>query len=530
MCVSRRSGICGSGRSRLWARAAVLATWVASLAGGSLLTAAELPGKALYLANCAACHGEQGDGAGPAARFLYPKPRDFRLGRFKLLTTDNNIPSDEDLLGTITRGMPGSAMIPFGHLPEADRQQLVAYVRELSRQGIRERIKKQADASGDELEPEELAAIAKRLTTGGQKIALPKEMAQANAESIARGQVLYKTNCATCHGDTGKGDGAKEQKDDDGTPTRPRDFTRGIFKGGRDALQLYARIALGMPGTPMPASQTLQPAQIGDMVNYLQTMSDVAAQAKVEHKRLQLTAKKVGAIPTGESWSAVPATAVVVGPLWWREFADPDLKVQAAHDGQTMAVRLSWHDTTANETAQRTEDFEDMAAVQLFRGPQEPFLGMGAAAHTVDLWLWKAGWQKVTPYAVAEMDDYPYNSANYQGLVKDPKTAPDFLTARAAGNPNTNAERTASAANLAAKGFGSTTFRPKASAAVSAKSEYKNGRWTVVLQRPLTVGADAGLTLKSGDQVSAAFAIWDGAAKDRNGQKLISIWHDLKLE
>jgi hypothetical protein len=30
--------------------------------------------------------------------------------------------------------------------------------------------------------------------------------------------------------------------------------------------------------------------------------------------------------------------------------------------------------------------------------------------------------------------------------------------------------------------------------------------------------------------VSVAFALWDGAARDRNGQKLVSIWHDLTLE
>jgi hypothetical protein len=46
----------------------------------------------------------------------------------------------------------------------------------------------------------------------------------------------------------------------------------------------------------------------------------------------------------------------------------------------------------------------------------------------------------------------------------------------------------------------------------------------------LTVPADGGLSFVPGERVSAAFALWDGAARDRNGQKLVSIWHDLRLD
>jgi mono/diheme cytochrome c family protein len=34
-------------------------------------------GGAFYLANCATCHGQRGDGAGPRAYFINPKPRNF---------------------------------------------------------------------------------------------------------------------------------------------------------------------------------------------------------------------------------------------------------------------------------------------------------------------------------------------------------------------------------------------------------------------------------------------------------------------
>src|SRR5262245_61935826 len=39
-------------------------------------------GQELYGTYCAACHGEKGGGDGPAARYLYPKPRNFRDARF----------------------------------------------------------------------------------------------------------------------------------------------------------------------------------------------------------------------------------------------------------------------------------------------------------------------------------------------------------------------------------------------------------------------------------------------------------------
>src|SRR5262245_30716479 len=79
-------------------------------------------GKLLFDRHCAACHGEKGDGNGVAARFLYPKPRDFTKPSFRLVTTTNLKPSDDDLKNVISRGMPGSAMFPFAHLDPKERE------------------------------------------------------------------------------------------------------------------------------------------------------------------------------------------------------------------------------------------------------------------------------------------------------------------------------------------------------------------------------------------------------------------------
>lgn len=492
-------------------------------------------GKQLYERHCLSCHGETGDGKGPAAVFLYPKPRNFRLAQSRLVTTLNRVPSDEDLLNVVTRGMPGSAMFPFGHLSEADRRALIGHVRELTRAGVEERIRKGLADAGEEVDPAQLATDIDRFTKPGQVIELPARLPAADADSLARGKALYVNQCATCHGDTGKGDGGKEQRDEDGTPTRPRDFTRGIFKGGRDRHQLYARIALGMPGTPMPASPQLKPEEIADMVNFVQSFSGAEAQSKVEHKRATVIAKRAptsfSAEISEEEWRTAPATPIVVSPLWWREYAEPDLKVQALHDGQTLAIRLSWNDVTRSESTRRPEDFEDMGAVQLFKGQPEPFLGMGAESGKIDIWLWRAGWQRTLAAADNQLDDYPFDTPFYRDLFKAKgKTTPDQLTARAAGNQLANADRGHGGSSLTAKGFGSTTFRLPASQRVTAKATWRDGRWNLVLQRPLQVKSEDGLPLAAGERCSVAFAVWDGAAQDRNGQKLISIWHDLQVE
>jgi DMSO reductase family type II enzyme heme b subunit len=45
-----------------------------------------------------------------------------------------------------------------------------------------------------------------------------------------------------------------------------------------------------------------------------------------------------------------------------------------------------------------------------------------------------------------------------------------------------------------------------------------------------TKSANDGISLAAGDQASVAFAVWDGAAQERDGKKLVTIWQDLVLE
>ncbi|KHD87085.1 MAG: hypothetical protein OM95_16370 [Bdellovibrio sp. ArHS] len=79
-------------------------------------------GKALYQKNCLACHGEKGDGSGPAGKMMKPKPRDFRHATFV------NGDKPENIFKTIADGVPGTAMAPFKALSEEERASITYYV------------------------------------------------------------------------------------------------------------------------------------------------------------------------------------------------------------------------------------------------------------------------------------------------------------------------------------------------------------------------------------------------------------------
>jgi len=500
---------------------------------------------ALYVQHCAACHGDQGDGRGIASRFLFPKPRDFRAGRFRLVSTTNGVPTEADLQDVLKRGMPGSAMISWAHLSESDLQLLVEQVREFRSQGALDIERSLAADSGDELRDEELQEAVDLVTAPGPVIDIPA-IGEADATSVARGREIYLTKgCASCHGNEGKGDGQQTMVDAEGLPTRPRDLTRGIFKGNSDPSSVYLRLALGMPGTPMPSSQGLVHDQIADLAHYILSMSDEASRQATVLNRQRLRAVAVASLPAGvdaQEWNDIEPAAINMAPLWWRDDADPGLEVRAAHDGKSLVVRLSWNDATPDRAATKSEAFKDAAAVELYRGASEPFVGMGALVAPVDVWMWDADHDS-SPTDVEDanpniaVDIYPFTESLVETAeYKRPGTATSeqvalALPAKAVGNQIVPAEGRSAGTALVAGGPGSMTFRLPTNQHVEAHGEWRDGKWVVVFSRAMTMpGEQDGVSLAPGDRVSAAFAIWDGSHRDRNGQKLITIWQDLELE
>ncbi|MBI4509021.1 MAG: c-type cytochrome [Deltaproteobacteria bacterium] len=187
----------------------------------------------LYNRYCLACHGERGDGQGPAAPWLYPKPRDFTTGRAKWRTTPSGLPpTGEDLGRVIREGAPGTSMPAFeGILDPNDIAELVAFIKSLG-----------------------------PMHDAGQPVKVPDPPHDVQALA-ARGRELYaKVGCALCHGDEGRGNGplAAHLKNDQGRPNPPLDFTTSPLRRGRRGIRdIFLTLSTGLDGTPMPSFSAL---------------------------------------------------------------------------------------------------------------------------------------------------------------------------------------------------------------------------------------------------------------------------------
>ena len=237
--------------SRLWSPDPSYAQAIAWPPGSNLPADAPM-GLRLYAEHCAVCHGPEGHGNGPAAPSLHPRPRDFSGGVFKLKSTPPNVPPTRaDVIATIGRGIPGTSMPGWQNL----------------------------------LSEDEIGAVTDHIRTLGPLQAwAPAESAPTPpaallaAASAERGHALYTDlGCPACHGPEGRGDGAsaKDLRDVWKQPVRPRDLTAPwTFHGGDRPDALYARIAYGQGGTPMPGyAEVAEPAQIADVVAYIRSIA-----------------------------------------------------------------------------------------------------------------------------------------------------------------------------------------------------------------------------------------------------------------
>ncbi len=197
------------------------------------MAAAAVEGKRIYRDACQPCHGENGDGNGLYSKSLSPKPRDFTSGKYKFrTTTSRSLPTDQDILRSISKGIPGTFMPSWENiLSEKQRMDLVQYIKTFS--------KRFADA-----------------TASFEPIDVTKDVPYSEV-SVAKGRKIFEqVECLKCHGNDGRGDGpsAADLKDEWDYAIQTPDLSQSWkFKGGNTRQDIYCRFMSGLSGTPMPS-------------------------------------------------------------------------------------------------------------------------------------------------------------------------------------------------------------------------------------------------------------------------------------
>lgn len=255
-------------------------------------------GQKVYEQYCIGCHGVSGGGDGVAAAFLDPKPRNFNTGVFKFTSSvQGTLPTREDLMKTVTEGLPGSSMPSFRLLPERERKNVVEFILHLTRNvryfKVLNVIVKDAMESADEEDPftqevlnEALQDDADILVVQEAKAMFPETVEpDLDTDSLVSGRLTYMKSCQSCHGPNGKGQVMRDpdgtlQLDDFKEPSRPRNLTTGIYRHGTDARSIWIRIKRGLDGAIMPATGSATSDDAWHTAHYVQLLFDAELQKK----------------------------------------------------------------------------------------------------------------------------------------------------------------------------------------------------------------------------------------------------------
>lgn len=495
-------------------------------------------GKRVYFTKCVWCHGVDGAGDGPGADRLWPRPRNFNQGTFKIRHTASGelplfnykeqTPGKNDLFETVTHGLPGSAMPPWeGILTEEQRLQVLSFV---TTQLVKDR--KFTDKETETQTVLQLAEI---------------KQVPATKESIEKGaQLVIDKKCIECHGVNGRGDGnAFNLKDDWGFSIQPANWHKcWNFRGTRqdpyNVKNIFRTFSTGVNGTPMPSfadSTTLD--ERWDIANFVQSLCErdkdgnpLGIDPLTDKPKINFVIRSgpvegdISDDPENEMWVNRERRIVALGGQIThkpRNFVTriDDVWVRSVYNNDNIVFMFQWDDRTKSVAQEKPEWDPTEVNLDTYgvkeQAPKTGEPGSIAAAQNnyrafndAFAFQFPIKWQELPPPAKPRFlwgdNKYPVDIVKWEadGSVRSFKGT---------GWDQDFEERD--------------DFNEKLKV---LKSEWKDGRWTVMVQRPRKDDYEEYAYIEAGKYIPTVFFAWDGHNGDAGRKMSVSAFYYTILE
>lgn len=210
-------------------------------------------GRKVYDMYCSGCHGLSGDGAGPASKFLNPKPRNFTKAEFKFTSgPSGSLPTDEDLFKVVTNGLHGTSMPSWRLLSHEDRSAVVGYLKTFAVDSWKNSAPSITSISDDPFIGREEAGISQgEKAYHGMASCISCHAAFISPDKINEARASYQMSRSDAFREKLYESDVKPNTE--GFLIKPPDFTWDALKGGSDLKSLYLIVANGISGTAMPS-------------------------------------------------------------------------------------------------------------------------------------------------------------------------------------------------------------------------------------------------------------------------------------